>query len=147
MIVINTGLKGFIMLDGVIEVSTAHIVGTRSFCDAPVYTGLEALAQLGAYHVRHLTGFSKHIFLIKIAHCSLPTGKFMDGEHFLSGNIIAQSEASFHCLLKAEKENKSVMEGEFLFAAVPYNHNFKSGRLRHHYAKVFSCLLKDIKTG
>ena len=146
MIVINSGLKGFVMLDWVHEVNATHIMGTRSFSNAPIYVGLESLAQLGAYHIRHLTDFSKHIFLIKIAHCRLPTGKIIDGEFLLSGNIIAQSESSYHCRLKAEKEKLAVIEGEFLFAAVPYTHNFKSDRLRHHYAKVFSCLLKDTKT-
>ena len=146
-IVINTELNGFVMLDRVLTVSDSHIVGIRRFSDDPVFVGLESLAQLGAYHIRYLTGFSRHIFLIKIAHCNFPPGKVMEGKHLLSGNILGRSESSFHCGLKAEKENKTVMEGGFLFAAVDYDHNFKSGRLRRHYAKVFSCLQKDIKTG
>jgi len=146
-IVINTGLHGFIMLDRVQEVNDSHIVGTCTFSNAPVYAGLESLAQLGAYHIRHLTGFARHVFLIKIVHCSLPPERGMDGEYLLSGNLLNQSESSFHCRLKAERENKTVMEGEFLYAAVDYDHNFRSERLRDHYAKVFSCLQKDIKTG
>jgi hypothetical protein len=146
-IVIGTGLKGFVIIDRVLEVSTSQIVGTRSFSNVPVFLGLESLAQLGAYHLRYLTGFSRHIFLIKISHCSLPRGKVMDGEHLLSGNIRHQSDSSFLCRLKAEKENKTIVEGEFLYAAVDYDHNFRSENLRHHYTKVFSCLQKDIKTG
>ncbi len=145
-IVINTGLNGFIMLDRILEVSESHIVCTRSFSGAPVYAQLEALAQLGAYHIRHLTGFSRHVFLIKIARCSLPRGKDMEGEYLLSGNLLSRSDSSFHCLLKAEKGDSAVMEGEFLYAAVAYDHNFRSGSLRRHYAKVFSCLQKDLKT-
>ena len=146
-IVINTDLNGFIMLDRVLEVSTSHIVGTRSFSDAPVYSGLESLAQLGAYHVRYLTGFSRHVFLIKIAHCSLPSKCIPEGEYLLSGTLLSQSDSSFSCRLKAEKEGKPLMEGEFLFAAVDYDHNFKKGKLRRHYVKVFSCLQKDSKIG
>jgi hypothetical protein len=144
-IVINTGLHGFVMLDSVVEVSTSHIAGARSFSDVPFYIGLESLAQLGAYHIRYLTGFTRHVFLIKIIHCSFPAGKGVDGEYFLSGNLLSQSDSSFHCRLKMEKENKTFMEGEFLFAAVDYDHNFQSERLRHHYTKVFSCLHRDIK--
>jgi len=146
-IVINTGLKGFVILDRVLEVSASHIVGTRSFSDAPVYLGLESLAQLGAYHVRYLTGFSRHVFLIKITHCSLPPEMNMEGEYLFSGNILSQSDSSFYSRLKAKKEGEPVMEGEFLFAAVDYDHNFKKDVLRRHYVKVFSCLQKDLKTG
>jgi uncharacterized membrane protein YoaT (DUF817 family) len=146
-IVINTGLNGFVMLDRVLEVNTSHIVGARSFSDDPVFWGLESLAQLGAYHIRHLTGFSRHVFLIKIDQFSLPPGEVMRGEHLLYGNLLYQSDSSFLCHLKAETENKTVMEGKFLFAAVDYDHNFQSDNLRHHYASVFSCLQKDIKTG
>ncbi len=146
-IVIDTGLKGFVILDRVLEVTTSQIVGTRSFSNDPIFLGLESLAQLGAYHIRYLTGFSRHVFLIKISHCSLPRGKVMNGEHLLFGNLRHQSEYSFLCRLKAEKENKAIVEGEFLYAGVGYDKNFQSENLCHHYTKVFSCLQKDIKTG
>ena len=145
-IVINTGLEGFVMLDSILEVSTSHIVGARSLSDAPVYVCLESLAQLGAYHIRYITNFSRHVFLIKIVHCSLPPEKVMDGEYLLSGDLLSQSASSFRCRLKAERERKAVMEGEFLYAAVDYDHNFQGDRFRHHYAEVFSCLQRDIKT-
>ena len=146
-IVINTGLRSFVMLDRVLEVSTFHIVGARTFSDDPVFLGLESLAQLGAYHIRYLTGFSRHVFLIKIDHMILPLGNVMVGEHLLRGNLLYQSDSSFLCRLKAERGNKIVMEGELLFAAIDYDHNFQSDNLRHYYKKVFSCLQKDIKTG
>lgn len=144
-IVIHTGLNGFVMLDSIGEVSTSRIVGTRSLSGVPVYLGLESLAQLGAYHIRHITDFSRHVFLIKIIQCRLPRGNIKDGEYVLTGDLLGQSTSSFHCLLKAVRERTIVMEGEFLYAAVDYDHNFQSDRLRHHYAKVFSCLQRDIK--
>ncbi|HYA15174.1 MAG TPA: hypothetical protein VEF33_12615 [Syntrophales bacterium] len=146
-IVINTGRESFVMLDRVLEVSNSRIVGARTFLDDPVFLGLESLAQLGAYHIRYLTDFSRHVFLIKISQCNLPPRKVMYGEHLLSGTLLHQSNSSFLCRIEAKRDNKTVMEGEFLFAAVDYDHNFRSDNLRHHYAKVFSCLLKDIKTG
>ncbi|NTW17379.1 MAG: hypothetical protein HGA41_07985 [Syntrophaceae bacterium] len=145
-IVIHTGMEGFVMLDSIREVSESHIVGTRSLSGAPVYLGLESLAQLGAYHIRSITAFSRHVFLIKIIRCRLPQGNIEDGEYVLTGDLLGQSTSSFHCRLKAERERIIVMEGEFLYAAVEYDHNFQSDRLRHHYAKVFSCLQRDIKT-
>ncbi|MGZ6292974.1 MAG: hypothetical protein ACXWMK_12385, partial [Syntrophales bacterium] len=56
-IVINTGLAGFIMLDRVMDVSASRIVGAKSFTGLPAYLRLESLAQLGAFHIRYVTGF------------------------------------------------------------------------------------------
>jgi hypothetical protein len=146
-IVINTGLKGFIMLDRVLEVSASRIVGTRSFTGVPAYLPLESLAQLGAFHIRHITGFSRHVFLIKIVSCSLPLRTAMEGEYVLSGNLVGRSDSSFRTFVKAEKDKDTAAEAELLYAAVDYDHNFEKGILHDHYTKVFSCLQRDLKTG
>jgi hypothetical protein len=148
-IMINTGLDRFILLDSITEVSATAIVGVRSFDDSPVYLGMEALAQLGAFHIRCLTGFDRHIFLLKVAACRLSSGKSLTGRLVLSGKLVSQSAAAFTCRLKAERESeeKPLLEGEFLFASVGYDQNFKSATLHNHYEKVFTCLRNDIKPG
>ncbi len=146
-IVINTGLAGFIMLDRVLEVGTSRIVGTRSFTGVPAYLPLESLAQLGAFHIRYITGFSRHVFLIKIVSCSIPLRTAMEGEYVLSGNLVGRSDSSFRSFVKAEKDKETAAEAELLYAAVDYDHNFKKGILHDHYTKVFSCLQRDLKTG
>ena len=146
-IVINTGLAGFIMLDRVLEVSASRIVGTRSFTGVPAYLPLESLAQLSAFHIRHITGFSRHVFLIKIVSCSIPLRIAMEGEYVLSGNLLGRSDSSFRSFMKAEKDKETAAEAELLYAAVDYDHNFKKGILHDHYKKVFSCLQRDLKTG
>jgi len=134
------------MLDGILDVGDYHIRGVRSFSAASTYCVLEALAQLGAYLVRHLTGFSRHVFLIKIARCTLPAVESIEGEYLISGELINRSDSSFCCLLETRNKGDIVMTGEFLFAAVPYDENFKEARLRTHYQKVFQCLLNDTRT-
>ena len=146
-IVINTGLAGFIMLDRVMEVSSSRIVGTRSFTGATAYLPLESLAQLGAFHIRHITGFSRHVFLIKIVCCSIPLRTAMEGEYLLSGNLLSRTDSSFRSVMKAERGKETAAEAELLYAAVDYDHNFKKGILHDHYKKVFSCLQSDLKTG
>ncbi len=145
-IVINTGLAGFIMLDRVLEVSSSRIIGAKSFTGVPAYLRLESLAQLGAFHIRYVTGFSRHVFLIKIVSCSIPLRTAMEGEYVLSGNLVGRSDSSFRCFLKAEKDKETAAEAELLYAAVDYDHNFKKGILHDHYTKVFSCLQRDLKT-
>jgi hypothetical protein len=144
---INSGLNGFIMLDGITSVTESHIAGTRYFSDAPVCLGLESLAQLGALHIRRLIDFSRHVFLLKIVNCSLPAGHGLNGEYTLTGKIINRSDAAYLIRLRSEREGEKVIEGDFLFAAIDYDTNFKKETLRHHYRKLCSCLQNDLKTG
>jgi len=144
---IHTGLAGFIMLDGVREAGATEITGFRSFSDEPVYLGLEALAQLGAFQIRRFTGFDRHIFLLKIADCRLSTGKSLKGRFVLTGKLLSRSNSAFFCRMKAEKGKTLVIEGDFLFASVDYDQKFKRETLRRHYERIFTCLLNDIKPG
>ncbi len=142
-IVINTGLSGFVALDRVLEVNTSRIVGTRVFSDTPAYLCLESLAQVGAFHVRYMTDYSRHVFLIKIVSCSILL-KTTKGEHVLSGRLLGRADSSFCSFVKAERGKETVAEAELLYAAVDYDGNFKEDVLRNHYKKVFSCLQRDL---
>ncbi len=144
---IQTGLTGFIMLDSICEAGATEIMGIRTFSDEPAYLGLEALAQLGAFHIRRLTGFDRHVFLLKIAGCRLSAGKFLNGKFVLSGKLLSRSDSAFLCRMKAEKEEMPVIEGDFLFGLVDYDEKFKRELLRGHYERIFTCLLNDIKPG
>lgn len=146
-IVINTGLAGFIMLDRILEVNAASIVGTRTFTGVSPDLPLESLAQLGAFHIRYITGFSRHVFLIKIVNCSIPLRTPLEGEYVLTGNLLTRTDSSFRSHVKAETDRTTVAEAELLYAAVDYDHNFKREILHDHYTKVFSCLQRDIRTG
>jgi hypothetical protein len=146
VIVINSGLAGFVMLDRVMEVSVVRIVGTRTFTGAPADLPLESFAQIGAFHIRYLTGFSRHVFLMKIASCSIPLRIPLEGEYVLTGTLLSRTNSSFRFSVKAEKDKETVAEAELLYAAVDYDHNFQKDILHDHYTKVFSCLQRDLKT-
>ncbi len=139
---IKTGLEGFVMLDGITFVDKADIRALRSFNEEPAYTGIEALAQAGAFHIRQLTGFERHIFLLKVGSCSIPTQP-LNGEMAISGRLLNRSDSAFRCELKGEMAGKTVMEGEFFYAASDYCTQTSREILRGHYEKTFSCLLID----
>ncbi len=145
-IVINTGLTGFIMLDRILEVNAASIVGTRTFTGAPADLPLESFAQIGAFHIRYITGFSRHVFLIKIVNCSIPLRMPLQGKYVLTGNLLSRTDSSFRSSVKAERDKETAAEAELLFTAVDYDHNFKKGILCDHYMRVFSCLQRDTET-
>ncbi|RLC30965.1 MAG: hypothetical protein DRH37_04130 [Deltaproteobacteria bacterium] len=142
---INTCLDGFLLLDRITRADSCSIRGIRAFSNAPAYLGLESLAQLGAFHVRYLTRFERHAFLLKIISCGMPTQDVLNGTHTLSGELISRSRAGFCYRLHAEREKIVHMTGRFLFASMDYDHRFRKERLKSHYQIMFSCLRNDSK--
>lgn len=143
---INSGLEDFVLLDKISETGAATIAGEQTYFNDPAYLGIESLAQLGAYHVRFLTGFEKHAFLLKINQCTIPASHVLNGIYLLEGTLVSQSKSAFCYALQAGKGNKVQIEGEFLYATIDYDLMFKKEILQAHYRKVFSCLQKESKT-
>jgi len=146
-IIINTGLDDFVLIDDISDIGVKHISGSKHFVCAPSYLGIESLAQLGAYHVRFLTSFERHAFLLKINRCEVSVQDLLGGMCFLYGTLTKKSDAAFAYDLLVETEHTILIEGEFLFGTIEYNATLKKKVLQNHYRKVFSCLWNDIKTG
>ncbi|RLB78315.1 MAG: hypothetical protein DRH24_14600 [Deltaproteobacteria bacterium] len=145
-IYINTGLKGFLLLDRITKSEKSEITGRKNFADAPFYLGLESLAQLGACHVRFLTGFTKHAFLLKVNRCLMPEKRILNGEYMLYGRLSGQSLSAFSYILQVKKGGDLWIKGEFLYGLVDYDTNFKKKLLQNHYQKILSCLQSGSKT-
>ena len=144
-ITVNTELDGFILLDGIIQAETQGIQGIKTFKNDPAYLGIESLAQLGAFHVRYITDFQRHAFLLKINQCLMPSQTGLFGIHYLSGDLVSRSDSAFSYELQAEKQGRIQIQGSFLFAAVDYDSHFRQEILQQHYQDVFSCLLNVTK--
>ena len=140
---INSGLDGFVLLDGISETGATTIMGERRYYNDPVYLGIESLAQLGAYHVRFINDFEIHAFLLKINHCHVIGSKILHGEYLIDGRLINRSKSSYSYFLRAKKEDQIQIEGEFLFSTLKYDNNFNKKMLEKHYRMVFSCLRKE----
>jgi len=145
-ITVNTGLSGFVLIDKITETGERHIIGAKNFVAAPVYSVVESLAQLGAYHVRFLTRFERHAFLLKITRCKIPAEEVIDGQYLLYGTLANRSDAAFAYKVEAKKGDETHIEGDFLYGTVDYSTIFKKEILQNHYREVFSCLKKDIRT-
>ncbi|SPD73017.1 conserved hypothetical protein [uncultured Desulfobacterium sp.] len=145
-ITINTGLDGFIFVDKIHMMDAGNIQGTRRYTDAPIYLGIESLAQLGAYHVRFLTEFEKHAFLLKINMCGTPSIGKLNGAYSLSGKLISRSSSAFSYMLCSMQDGIIRFEGEFLFATTDYDNIFKKEILQVHYRDLLSCLKSDLKS-
>lgn len=142
-ITINTGFDGFILVDKIHMSDERQIHGTRTFTNAPIYLGIESLAQLGAFHVRYLMEFKRHAFLLKMNSCTTPAHAELDGTYALSGELVSNSASAFSYLLQAKRDGNIQMEGEFLFATTDYGCGFKKEILLEHYRDLFLCLKND----
>ncbi len=138
-IVIHTGLDDFLLLDRIEETGPDRITGFRRFSEAPAYLAVEACAQLCALHVRYLTGFDCHAFLLGIPQCRLPDAEILSGEYRINATLQSRSDRAFSYNVTAE-HGSSPVSGKFMIATVPYDRKFRKEILQPHYRKVFACL-------
>ncbi len=147
ILAVRSGLSGFVLLDEICEAGPEAMTARKRFDNAPLYLGIEALAQLGAFHVRTLVDFEKHAFLLAVRRCSLPAVHWLSGAFRLDARLTSRSSSAFSYDLFAAGENGAEMEGEFLFALCEYDSAGLDGNiLRAHYKRVFSCLRNGSKT-
>ncbi len=143
---INTGLENFLGVDQITEIRTDAIKGSRKFSNAPFYLCLEALAQVCALHVRHITDFEKHAFLLKVTRCPIHVDQVFSGQYILRSKLLSHSRHAFSYSAKAIIDGKTGMGGEFIIATMDYGKDFKEEIIKTHYKKVFSCLQKGTQT-
>jgi hypothetical protein len=137
---INSGLSSLLLIDRITAVDSGEIRGTCVFDGKAVFTLIESLAQLGAFHVRKVGGFQRHAFLMKVGECILPDPLPPAGTMDLQGELTGRSDRSFAYRMRAARQGKIVMDGEFWFSTVDYDERFEGKKLQEHYEKVFACL-------
>ena len=145
--IINSGLPDFLLLDAITRTGERTIAGVRKFSAALPWLGIEALAQLGAFHVRQLTGFQKHAFLLKINRFQLPQSETLQGCYLLHGRLVSHSSTAFVYEVQAIKREALEFSGNFLYATVNYDDAFAESRLHNHYLRIFRCLQNAIAKG
>jgi hypothetical protein len=151
-IVVNSALNGFMLLDEITKAGAESMTARKTFVNAPAYLGVEALAQLGALHVRFLSAFEKHACLLAIKRCTMTSNAFLNGSFRFHGALSGRSSSAFSYALQAVEESSARtetvrIEGEFLFAAIDYDDVFRKDILQAHYQRMFSCLRNGSKTG
>jgi len=137
---INTHLTSFIMPDQIIKANDHEIEGIKFFADLPVFTAIETMAQLSALHVRFLTQFQKHAFLLKINHCNIDDNNLLTGTFNISCKLESNGKLAYSYTVQAFLNNIIKFSGKFLIGVVDYSSDFKHDILKQHYQRVFSCL-------
>lgn len=137
---INSYMAGFQLIRRITDVSSRRMQADARFAQWPVYTGLEAMAQLAALHVRHSLAFERHAFLLKVGYCDLPVSETLDGDFSLTADRVSQSSQTFSYRVAAKGPEDIAMQSELLIGTKEYDKHFRKDRLKHHYRKLFEAL-------
>ena len=139
---INTDLEKYVLIDRVTETNECEIQGSVTHQNAPLYTGLESLAQLASMHVKWLHDFKKHAALLKIINIEFNESNQLNGNFLIMGKLTARSGRAFTYSLQSSINGDIKIKGSIIITLIDYDDKFKKEILEEHYKKLFSCLTK-----
>lgn len=135
-------LPHFQLIAGITFVARHRIRGVAELEQAPVYAGLEAMAQLAALHVRHSMAFERHAFLLKIDRCDLPAGDTLDDALYLTADLVGHSSQAFAYRVASEESKGPPLQAELLIGTRAYDRQFKRDLLEARYRELFDTLIR-----
>lgn len=138
---LHSGLKGFQLIERLYDVQTATIGGISHFASAPLYLGLEAMAQLAALHVRHLMLYGQHAFLLKVSDCHFSDLDQLEGRYQFQADLLSKSSRAFRYCVDARGPGPVNFCAELIVGTRAYDDRFKAAHLRVHYQNRFKKLL------
>ena len=134
---IHSQLNDFKLVAGIAQVFELHLTGEAVFDCMPVYSGLEAMAQLAALHVRHGLEFRRHAFLLKVGHSVWPAQERLDGYFQLRAERYGSSSNAFAYQATARGPEGLHLQADLLIGTKAYDHEFQEKILAAHYRRIF----------
>lgn len=122
------------------EISPQAIRAKVAFDHAPLYAGLEAMAQTAALHVRHLLDFERHAFLLKVQHCRIPEVEFLTGTFVIAAEGGSKSSSAYAYNILAKGAGEKAFKADVLIGTRDYDDRFDQKILMAHYRKVLAGL-------
>ncbi|WP_236888744.1 hypothetical protein [Desulfoluna limicola] len=99
---------------------------------------LEAMAQCAAYHVRHLTDFTRQAFLMKVTRYPIPASP-VTGTVSMTAALTGSASDARAYTVTAELDGE-LLTASLLIGTTPFDDRFNAKRLAPHYQEIFSCL-------
>ncbi len=146
-LIINTGLKSFVMPDKISQISKDSIVALKSFDmeNFNLATKIETLAQICAMHTRFNTDFKSHAFLLKIDEFTDNSDETTYGDYKIVAKTQGSVKSAFSYSISAECNKKEIFFASIIIATTDYSEAFQKEQLSKHYRKIYSCLTKDLQ--
>lgn len=137
---ITSRMPCFRVVSKVLEISPDGIEARALFDGDPPYTGLEAMAQTAALHVRHSLRFDRHAFLLSVHHCQLPEIVALAGPFRIKAEMRGRSSEAFVYKVTANGPQGVHFDAELLIGTRDYDDRFKKEILFAHYRKMWDRL-------
>ena len=141
---INTNLSDFVMIDKITKIDDKTIWSEKYFHELKHYKAIEFLAQTGAFHLRYINKFNKHVFLLSVSSFKYTNNECLSGKYQLKGEISAKSDFACSYKFTCKIGSCEKITGDFMFALKNYDNVYKKNILKPYYKKVFLCLLNDL---
>jgi predicted hotdog family 3-hydroxylacyl-ACP dehydratase len=140
MVIVNTGLKDYLMIDKIESVSeTGLIIRKRFDYRVEEWILLEVFAQTATYHQRYLDNFERHHFLLGVDEFETAIEIPESCKEFIvTAEIITQNESS------AVYKFTTNINGKLIVAQLKIASTEKNKDINNNYYKqVFECLLQN----
>ncbi len=146
-LIINTGLKSFVMPDKIKQISKDSIKALKSFDkdNFNLATKIETLAQICAMHTRFNTDFKSHAFLLKIIEFTDNSNEKEYGDYIIYGKNQGSVKSAFSYSISALCNNEEKFYANIIIATTDYSETFQKQQLSKHYRNIYSCLTKDLQ--
>lgn len=139
---ISSGLDAFRLIASITEMTPDAICGRTHAGKRPLFTGLEAMVQLAALHVRHCQQFQRHAFLLKVHRCRMPGLQVLEGQFCLSARLHAKSSHVFAYDVAAEGSGDVELSGSVMIGSQSYDDHFQKSVVTTYYQNLVSDLIE-----
>jgi hypothetical protein len=137
---INSRIQHFKIVSKILESYPGGIDAEAVFHTDPLYTGLEAMAQTAALHVRHSLRFERHAFLLSVHHCQMPPIGALTGVFRVTAGLRNRSSEAFLYHAVVSGPHGADFHSELLIGTRAYDDGFKKEVLAAHYQKMWARL-------
>jgi hypothetical protein len=142
---ICSGLDAFRLIACITGITPEAISGQTNAGKRSAFTGLEAMAQLAALHVRYCLQFQRHAFLLKVHRCRMPNLQVLEGRFCLSARLHSKSSNAFAYDVAADGPNDVQFTGRIIIGSQSYDDHFQKSVLSVYYQNLFADLMVDQK--
>jgi len=140
---IHSRMPDFRLLGSIVEPDRDSIYGESDLEGLSAFAGLEAMAQLAALHVRYLSNFERHAFLLKAIRCRWPDREVLKAHFSLCARMKRRSSDAFVYDVTARGRRGGSLGAELLIGTAAYGARFREAILKPHYQQIFERLNQD----
>ena len=137
---IGSQMAHFRLIGRITEISSREICGVTNLRRAPLYVGLEAMAQLAALDVRQRLQFKRHAFLLCVYQWQKPDTEVLDGVYRIRAALDSQSSNAYRYDVSTHGPSGTEFNSRLLIGTREYDRRFSKDILKAHYQVLFTAL-------